>query len=506
MATLSDIIANGSPSPTTVRGLAPPLDRMHGSLGRLAGSGPPLAARSLGRCRLCAHGCFRQRRGEPTCRLQYRMRRGSFPSIGKLHPPAIRLERTSTTCSASKPRRSRTGAAGSTMAAGAFATPWAGGLSRCRQEIPIHSCQRRAKACIRFRSDRYMPGSSSLAISASPPAARRWSGSRSGWAMSIAASRASWPGPNSNRQRAGRARLGRQHRGLRHRLCAGGRSRTRPRSSAACPLAARTDGRTRTARQPLGDIGAICNDASFALMHAHCGILRERILRTAHSCYGHRLMRDCVRPGGLAVDLAPEGPSAVRALLAELRARFPALVELYDGTTSLQDRTVGTGHLESSLALQYAAGGYIGRASGRAFDARRHIAYPPYDSLQFEVPVLEAGDVNARVWIRIREVEQSLSLIEQILDRLPEGPVRSEISPVPEAREGMAIVEGFAATSWSGFGSRPMVGSSAAICAIRRGSSGRCWKPPSRETSWPTFRCATSRSTVPTPVTISEGA
>jgi len=193
----------------------------------------------------------------------------------------------------------------------------------------------------------------------------------------------------------------------------------------------------------LGDIGAICNDASFALMHAHCGILRERVLRTAQACFGRRLMRDYIRPGGLAVDLAPEGPSELRALLAQLRARFPALVELYDGTTSLQDRTVATGHLTPALALQYAAGGYVGRASGRAFDARRHIGYPPYDSLQFEVPVLEAGDVNARVWIRIREVEQSLSLIAEILDRLPEGPVRSDITFAAEAREGMAIVEGF---------------------------------------------------------------
>ena len=193
----------------------------------------------------------------------------------------------------------------------------------------------------------------------------------------------------------------------------------------------------------LGDIGAVCNDAAFALMHAHCGILRERVLRTAHACFDHRLMRDGVRPGGVAVDLAPEGASALRALITELRARFPVLVELYDGTTSLQDRTVATGYLKPSLALQYAAGGFVGRASGRAFDTRRHIAYPPYDSLQFDVPVLEASDVNARVWIRIREVEQSLSLIEQILDRLPEGRLRSDIAPAPEAREGMAIVEGF---------------------------------------------------------------
>jgi NADH:ubiquinone oxidoreductase subunit D len=54
----------------------------------------------------------------------------------------------------------------------------------------------------------------------------------------------------------------------------------------------------------------------------------------------------------------------------------------------------------------------IGRAAGRAFDARREPGYPPYDQLEFEVPVRRESDVNARVWIRIREVEQSLALIE----------------------------------------------------------------------------------------------
>ena len=48
-----------------------------------------------------------------------------------------------------------------------------------------------------------------------------------------------------------------------------------------------------------GDIGAICNDASFAIMHAHCGILRERVLRAADACFGHRLMRDRIVPGGV---------------------------------------------------------------------------------------------------------------------------------------------------------------------------------------------------------------
>jgi Ni,Fe-hydrogenase III large subunit len=193
----------------------------------------------------------------------------------------------------------------------------------------------------------------------------------------------------------------------------------------------------------LGDIGAICNDASFALMHAHCGILRESVLRAADATFGHRLMRGIIVPGGVSRDIGADGPDIIQSTLDNIRLRFPALVELYDNTASLQDRTVDTGTLKPPLAGQYAAGGYIGRASGRSFDARRALPYPPYDSLRFDVPVLSEGDVNARVWVRIREVEQSLSLIEQILNRLPDGPIRNEVPLGGQVREGMAIVEGF---------------------------------------------------------------
>ena len=193
----------------------------------------------------------------------------------------------------------------------------------------------------------------------------------------------------------------------------------------------------------LGDIGAICNDASFALMHAHCGVLRESVLRAAGATFGHRLMRDIIVPGGVSRDIAADGVEAIRTTLDNIRLRFPALVELYDNTASLQDRTIDAGVLKPPLASQYAAGGYIGRASGRSFDARRTLAYPPYDRLRFDVPTLNEGDVNARVWIRVREVEQSLSLVEQILSRLPKGPTRTEVPLGGEVREGMAIVEGF---------------------------------------------------------------
>ena len=190
-----------------------------------------------------------------------------------------------------------------------------------------------------------------------------------------------------------------------------------------------------------GDIGAICNDASFALMHAQTGILRERTLRAADAAFGRRLMMDLIVPGGVAREIAPGGAREIRALLAEIRKVFPRLVELYDNTASLQDRTVTTGIVKTEYARQFGAGGYVGRASGRAFDARKDLGYAPYDQLAFEVPVLEAGDVNARVWIRIREVEQSLALIEQILDRLPGGGTAAEVKV--GAGEGLAMVEAF---------------------------------------------------------------
>ena len=110
----------------------------------------------------------------------------------------------------------------------------------------------------------------------------------------------------------------------------------------------------------------------------------------------------------------------------------------------MQDRTVTTGILKPALAAQFGAGGYVGRASGRGFDARRSVGYAPYDQLNFTVPVREDGDVNARAWIRIEEIRESLKLLEQLLTRLPDGPVLASLeNAFPGPGEGMALVEAF---------------------------------------------------------------
>ncbi|WP_296761470.1 NADH-quinone oxidoreductase subunit C [Sediminimonas sp.] len=193
----------------------------------------------------------------------------------------------------------------------------------------------------------------------------------------------------------------------------------------------------------LGDIGAICNDAAFPMMLAQTSVLREMVLRAAARAFGHRFMRDRIVPGGVTVDLDAEGVTAIRALVETIRDGFPPLVALYDTTASLLDRTVGTGHLSPDLAQRFGAGGHVGRASGRDYDTRRDLRYAPYDMLRLEVPLREDGDVNARIWLRIKEVEQSCSLITQMLNALPSGPVLAEVPPAGAARTGLGLVEGF---------------------------------------------------------------
>jgi Ni,Fe-hydrogenase III large subunit len=193
----------------------------------------------------------------------------------------------------------------------------------------------------------------------------------------------------------------------------------------------------------VGDIGAICNDAAFALIHAHCGILREKILAAADAVFGHRLMMDRIVPGGVAQDLSMQDVSAVLTMIDEITPAFAEIVRVYDDTPSLQDRTCSTGIVSLELVTRWAAGGYVGRASGRSFDSRRDLAYEPYTHTPFEVPCFPAGDVDARVWVRIHEVEASIAMLRRWLTALPEGEVQTNVPAVREVCEGVAVTESF---------------------------------------------------------------
>ncbi len=218
----------------------------------------------------------------------------------------------------------------------------------------------------------------------------------------------------------------------------------------------------------VNDVGAICNDASVVALHARCLLIREDILRTVGQCFGHRMMMDRVVPGGVAADLSTEGVAAIRNLLRRCEAGLNEVADIYDEMPSLQDRTVSTGRVSQELVWQFAAGGYVGRASGRAFDARAVFPYAPYDRLVFKVPTREAGDVDARVWIRIEEAGESISMIRQLIERLEPGSVRSG-SPTAVAGEGAALIEAFRGD---------------VLLSVRLDAEGRVAHMHARDASW----------------------
>lgn len=191
----------------------------------------------------------------------------------------------------------------------------------------------------------------------------------------------------------------------------------------------------------LNDWGFVCNDAAFAFPHARCGFLREGVLRACAAAFGHRLMMDRVLPGGVATDIAPGGAEAILAALAAVEGEIPALVKIYDSHASLQDRVVGTGFLDPAHAQAFAAGGFVGRGSGRRFDARLAPGYAPYDLLAPAVVIETGGDVDARVRVRIGELRASIQMVRRLLADLHGG---ETLVPLPaRAGEGCALVEGF---------------------------------------------------------------
>jgi Ni,Fe-hydrogenase III large subunit len=192
----------------------------------------------------------------------------------------------------------------------------------------------------------------------------------------------------------------------------------------------------------INDVGAICNDASVVVLHAHCTLLREEILQMAMQCFGHRMMMDVIVPGGVARDLLPEDAGRIESLLDRCLKRFESVVRVYDEAPSLQDRTVTTGFVSQELAAQYGAGGYVGRASGRNFDTRKSYPYAPYDHLNAGVALRTEGDVDARVWVRIEEVRSSAKLIRDMLEKLEPGPITAKATTL-KAGTGAAMVEGF---------------------------------------------------------------
>jgi Ni,Fe-hydrogenase III large subunit/Ni,Fe-hydrogenase III component G len=191
----------------------------------------------------------------------------------------------------------------------------------------------------------------------------------------------------------------------------------------------------------VADFGMIANDTGYAVAHSHCFRIRERLLRLNRRLTGNRLLRGGVVPGGVRVDL-PAGLDLAAEVESALRD-FDEIVALALDNTLVVDRLEGTGRLTNRTARDHGVLGYVARASGIDADVRRDRPFAAYDALTFRVPVFEAGDVKARTLVRVEEARESVKLIRQATEGLPEGALAMPLPRLPPFAPAFSMVEGW---------------------------------------------------------------
>jgi Ni,Fe-hydrogenase III large subunit len=193
----------------------------------------------------------------------------------------------------------------------------------------------------------------------------------------------------------------------------------------------------------VGDMGAICTDVAFATANMHAMRLKERVLRVNELLTGNRLLRGMACLGGVRYDFEAAHLAALAQLLRWLKPEFEALVELIRESSGTRDRLETTGILKPEVARDFGVVGLAGRASGLDRDLRRDFPHAFYDQVQFTVPVFTEGDVQRRLAVRREEVYQSMAILEQVIEKLPDGPVRTVLGELPPDRIALGYVEGW---------------------------------------------------------------
>ncbi|MEU8363731.1 NADH-quinone oxidoreductase subunit C [Nonomuraea sp. NPDC048882] len=183
------------------------------------------------------------------------------------------------------------------------------------------------------------------------------------------------------------------------------------------------------------DLGALCNDVAYGIMHAQTGRIREQLLRINDEVTGHRLLRGGVRLGGAELRTLPD-PERLHAIGADV-AELTALALRH---TVVADRFTGTAVLSADAARDLGTLGYVARASGLDPDARRD---HPFADLGDFTPVRHTGgDVLARFQVRAEEIAASIALITHLVGSSPSGDMR----PEEPSSSGVGLVEGWRGT------------------------------------------------------------
>ena len=157
---------------------------------------------------------------------------------------------------------------------------------------------------------------------------------------------------------------------------------------------------------------------------------RDKILDLLEAITGSRLTYCYFRFGGLCNDIDDAFIQGTRAFVVQMRPRLKMYRDLVTDNIILRKRLEGIGPISAELCRKYGATGPVLRGAGIAYDVRKVEPYSVYSQLDFHIPVFPEGDSMARYRVRMAEMEQSLRIIEQALDKLPGGPVMGKVPRV----------------------------------------------------------------------------
>lgn len=163
---------------------------------------------------------------------------------------------------------------------------------------------------------------------------------------------------------------------------------------------------------------------------------REMINDIFEETCGARLTMNYNIPGGLMFDIHPNFVNRVKAFVKHFKTKLPEYDQLLTGNIIFEKRTKGVGVLSREDAISYGATGPVGRASGFACDIRKIHPYSAYDRVKFNEIVRTEGDTYARYMVRMDEMRQSLAIIEQLIDNIPEGDFKAPTKAVIKLPKG----------------------------------------------------------------------
>jgi len=152
---------------------------------------------------------------------------------------------------------------------------------------------------------------------------------------------------------------------------------------------------------------------------------RELINDIFEETCGARLTMNYFTPGGLMWDIHPNFQKRVKEFIAHFKTKLPEYDELLSNNVIFRNRTEGIGILSKEDAISYGITGPTGRASGFSNDIRKHKPYSAYDRVDFKEIVMDTGDTYSRYKARILEMWESMKIIEQLIDNIPEGEIQS---------------------------------------------------------------------------------